>query len=347
MTSHNDVAEAFSYGRSATGSNMFTQESGGKLRLYSYGTHFILAVRLDEGSFLLNGDTYSVSTSKHQGHTRDHCNPAIIVPFSALEEAGINERDYESLQVIDQTPDQTRDVPYKDHKTGEMKTREEHLLGACLFKYGRKYLLSGVDTDAKNWGGGYFLVELKKPARSVNEAFEALKPKDLNPDDNYIRQGEFFFVPQATGTKELKKLRPQAKQVNEWRESNRFEIDEWGLRRLEEYIKHNVPSGSKIETVYQPETENDYERFWIRYQVQKDTAKGVILKGKNLAVIIGGNDSGNPHIARDTFIVSKGEVYARGSVRHPEHKMINLGETWHKVLINEAKTSFSSGGNVD
>lgn len=283
MTSHDKVAELFSQGQGATGHNMYSSMSGGNLRLYSYGSHFILAVKLKAEYYLLNGDTYSSSTSKHQSHTRTHCVPNIIVPFSALREAGIDERDLEKLIVIDRTRDHTREIEYKDYKTREMKTREEHLLGACVFKHGRKYLLSGVDTDAKNWGGGYFLVELRKPVKTVEEAFESLRPKDLQPDDNYIRQGEFFFVPQSIGTRELKKLRPKA----------------------------------------------------------------VIMKSKNLAVIVGSNDSGNPHIARDVFMVKKNEVYARGSVRHPQHKMINLGETWHKVLINQAKASFSSGGNVD
>lgn len=273
---------------------MYTSISGGKLRLYSYGSHFILAIRLDNGTFLLNGDRYSNSTSKHQSHTRTHCNPNIILPFSALREAGIDGRDMEKLIVVDQTPDQTREVDYKDHKTGEMKTRTEHLLGACVFKHGRKYLLSGIDTDAKTWGGGYFLVELPRPVTSVLEAFESLKPKDLDPEDNYTRQGEFFFIPQAITTRELKKLQPRKGSFN----------------------KTNYP-------------------------------KGVLMKSKNIAMIVGGNDSGNPHIARDVFIVNKKEVYCRGSIRHPQHKMINLGNVWHKVLINQAKASFSSGGNVD
>ncbi|GAI50724.1 unnamed protein product, partial [marine sediment metagenome] len=36
-----------------------------------------------------------------------------------------------------------------------------------------------------------------------------------------------------------------------------------------------------------------------------------------------------------------------GTVRHPEHGMMKLGETWHKIKLNNVENSWSAGGGVD
>lgn len=38
--------------------------------IYSYGTHFVMAYRDDEGNVLVNTDRYSVTTSRHQSALR-------------------------------------------------------------------------------------------------------------------------------------------------------------------------------------------------------------------------------------------------------------------------------------
>lgn len=86
--------------------------------LYSYGTHFELArlIRDKKGKpshFLLNGDTYSVTTSRHQRLTRDAIArsglPSAIVPHSALAAAGV--RDLNTVTLLDVTADTFR----RDH----------------------------------------------------------------------------------------------------------------------------------------------------------------------------------------------------------------------------------------
>ncbi|HVK20017.1 MAG TPA: hypothetical protein VM677_01520 [Actinokineospora sp.] len=80
--------------------------------LCSYGTHFTLAKIMlapdgDRSWWLLNGDTYSVSTTRHQGYIRDPCQrtglPMLTVPFSVLAEAGI---DHDSIMPVDVNADQ-------------------------------------------------------------------------------------------------------------------------------------------------------------------------------------------------------------------------------------------------
>lgn len=84
--------------------------------LYSYGTHFPMALAMGVGTknewWLLNGDTYSVTTNRHQGHTRSRANsderPSVILPFTVLANANI---DYKSIQIIDADPE--RNIEHK------------------------------------------------------------------------------------------------------------------------------------------------------------------------------------------------------------------------------------------
>lgn len=73
--------------------------------LYSYGTHFELARPLRRkdrsiAAFLLNGDSYSNTTSGHQSHVRQvlATETTVIIPHSALNSAGV---DLDSIQVVD------------------------------------------------------------------------------------------------------------------------------------------------------------------------------------------------------------------------------------------------------
>lgn len=84
------------------GSNVF----GAGDKLYSYGYHFELARLIRDKKnkpsfFLLNGDTVSISTQRHQRYTREALEgrdiPTVIIPFSALEAADIQ---FESITPI-------------------------------------------------------------------------------------------------------------------------------------------------------------------------------------------------------------------------------------------------------
>lgn len=65
MKTNRQVAEAWSRGQSAEGSNFFTDG----ITIWSYGYHFPVAKRVD-GRILFNPTYYSSSTSKHQGLVR-------------------------------------------------------------------------------------------------------------------------------------------------------------------------------------------------------------------------------------------------------------------------------------
>jgi len=56
------------------------------------------------------------------------------------------------------------------------------------------------------------------------------------------------------------------------------------------------------------------------------------------------NDSARPHkVTRADVSKITGEVFAKGTVRHEEHSMLRLGDTWHEVAQNTAVESYSPG----
>jgi hypothetical protein len=91
--------------------------------IYSYGSHFPLATVLRDKAgaltgFLVNGDTFSVSTGRHQRSVRSDIQrskvPSVIIPFSALEAADIVRG---SIKVLDVLPDRWEE---KSHASATM-----------------------------------------------------------------------------------------------------------------------------------------------------------------------------------------------------------------------------------
>lgn len=89
--------------------------------IYSYGTHFPIARALRDGKgdvrlWLLNGDRFSNTTSKHQATVRSALlgyGPSVIIPFGVLDEAGIIK---DSIQAIEVTQDRFERVEVVKHE---------------------------------------------------------------------------------------------------------------------------------------------------------------------------------------------------------------------------------------
>lgn len=272
------------------GSNVYFRND----TLYSYGTHFILAQKCKNG-YILNGDSYSVTTSKHQSITRAEApKNSPIIPFSALRnilkgvylDAGISK-----IEIIDVTNDTYEEYTAYD-KDSRPYTAIRHHLGASLIKYKNNYFLSSIDPSSRNHS--YFLVQLSKKfgnPKTVNEAYRFLAG-NLNDSEytKYLegivkRQGEYFLIPIALTTKQL-----------------------LAYTRLH----NNKPS--------------------LKISKKIDLSRG----------------RGNAHIASE-YLKPKCDKYSyiRGTLRHNEHKMISLKNTWHAVVKNTAINSWSAWGNVD
>lgn len=189
-------------------------------RIYSYGSHFELArvlrdKRGEATAFLLNGDTYSVTTARHQREIlsavqRRPSTPYVTIPHSALTAAGI---DLDTVEIVEATSDrmipvqrQSRTEPthayrgedgvlrtWQNYPNGEITepsesdpfyrwTSQVHRLGESVIRakvQGRRYrayFLSGFDVQESR--PLYFFCELPRGAKpaTVAEAYEALKP---------------------------------------------------------------------------------------------------------------------------------------------------------------------------
>lgn len=288
-------------------------KSEGKMRmddgiLYSYGHHFPLMIHLGE-FMLINADKRSDTTSRHQGECNYTAkNNGIAVPFSALDAAGVqlySKLRYKDglkeiqniLKIVDFKPPRYETKQRKDPKTGKMVEYQEHTLGASLIRFKQvvlkyntdptvighpppekrtRYFLSGIDETGTSRRGNYFLTELKKSAKTVDEAYEQLKPKELKGSLNFVRQGEYFFVP----TDFKKRLVKSIKQ---------FKLPDQSNQRTES--SHTATEAVKIGEI----------------------------------------------------------IFVRGTVRHSrkEHKMLDLGKTWHAVYHNNQKRSFNANGGFD
>jgi hypothetical protein len=201
--------------------------------LYSYDYHFILAQKIKNG-YLLNGEGSTHSTSQHQNITRLVANGDswdahkinvfnnCVIPFSAIHSFlrhigllvqlnnDIQPEHLRKFEILEVQKDTYENVSYRD-KDGDMKIRSIHHLGGSLVKYGRYYLLSGIDSGSKNYS--YYLILLKKPAKSIEEAFRQLAGNLTDKEyEEYqdrgsnavMRQGEYFFVSEPNlSTREL------------------------------------------------------------------------------------------------------------------------------------------------
>jgi hypothetical protein len=123
MVNMDDVATRWVdriHGRTARGplrgSHLF--ESGGD-EIFSWGSHFTVAHvnRNKDGSpalVLLNGDRYSVSTTRHQNTVRNAVDRAgltrVIIPFSALEASGVV---LDSVRLLHATADHWEQARYR------------------------------------------------------------------------------------------------------------------------------------------------------------------------------------------------------------------------------------------
>ena len=57
-------------------------------------------------------------------------------------------------------------------------------------------------------------------------------------------------------------------------------------------------------------------------------------------------DRRQSHLATEVRKLA-GMRFARGTIRHGEHKMLRLGKAWHGVYANTARASWASAGNID
>ncbi len=157
--------------------------------LYSYGQD--IAHRTING-FIINGDVSSPTTNgdiNYSFHVAPLGTP--IIPFSVLEQAEI--KDFDKLELIQGSADW-----YEETKDSKGETKHLHHLGESVFKYGDRYFLSTL--EARRFRQHYYLLELKQPVRSIEEARQSASGLNNEQWLQYKaglikRQGEYLFIP--------------------------------------------------------------------------------------------------------------------------------------------------------
>lgn len=250
MTTHAEIAGRFAEEAGKPGARLLRTQSGSvfvspydERNLLSWGTHFVLARIMLNGAgerswWLLNGDTYSVSTTRHQGIARDACQstglPVLIVPFSCLQQARI---DPESITPVDISPERFEEIEHHARTQDEIPetyrwqaqqlpdgrwawTTYRHWLGASVFRATYTTVDLGEVTacflsafDEQEPRPLYFLCELPQGAEpaTVEEALQALKPAEVVAAEATglacTRQGDVFAIPTTLATRQLPRKR--------------------------------------------------------------------------------------------------------------------------------------------
>jgi hypothetical protein len=115
MVKNDEVCLDFVNGFENKGSNLFSEvDDYGRLALFSYGQHFPLCVKLLDG-FLVNINSYSMTTSQHQGHL------ARALGFSNLKELKLNPKS----NIVLMNTEKLQNIKYLDIKSLTDLTEKE------------------------------------------------------------------------------------------------------------------------------------------------------------------------------------------------------------------------------
>lgn len=316
--------------------------------IFSYGTHFEMARWVPEtdqhtGFWLLNGDTYSNSTTRQQSSVRSAVQrratkdgePVVILPYTPLESAGI---DLSTIVPVEITADRWEPVTYRTAadipghigdsvqadpagsyyiESGDVIANPDgtftvvqgrHVLGEALI---RATFTTGA-WDARVTATGYFLSAFDHQERT-RHYFLAQLPADAAP---------------TTVAEAFEALRPPVVKL----------ADRAGLPVTRQGDVFAVPTEFTTRDLH---------------------AHAPTVKGANLL--------GLGHIATETITLPGGVTYARGILTHrpvtawgtrrpAEHRRQPMGDrkTWHLIVKNTVPTddagesrAWSQVGNVD
>jgi hypothetical protein len=225
--SHWAIARKFARGAtSGKGSRVFIEGN----KIYSFGRHFVLATRKEEGDwgcglrFIVNGDRYSSSTSGHTNLVIHACKSSVQIPFSALDAAGLTQARFGTMSSpipicvlwLTKTTSGTRYVVYVEEMSiqrgqsivamkatsafrpmDNRRGRHEHIFGGVIIELCGKYYLSAIDQNEPWRLRAYFFCELPGTPGSIAEAYDSLSQQVRDAESagiNVRRQGDIFLI---------------------------------------------------------------------------------------------------------------------------------------------------------
>jgi hypothetical protein len=156
-----------------------------------------------------------------------------------------------------------------------------------------------------------------EPVTTVASAKEALRPKTLPQEGNWIRQGEWFFVP--TGIR----LPKNAPTLHDEPLVRRTRDGRGGKPHIATECYRTGGEEVYVHARYAPQgfLEEQYKDWCARNP--KEVPKVHFQK-----------------------MVRNAAVYVRGEIRHPDHKTLKLGAVWHEVHMNRENESLAMASMV-
>jgi hypothetical protein len=166
--------------------------------IYSYGSHFVLARAIRDPKtratilFLLNGDTISVTTGRHQREIRDAVLgspvPHVIIPFSAIDAASIESDSIRLLEATDDRTVTTNHVSATMPEGAVWSTVEDHAYVDLSEAQIEAKLDAEYVTDAQAWcrnmGQNWLDANPEPPARNTRESLPRWEARE------YVKVGE-------------------------------------------------------------------------------------------------------------------------------------------------------------
>ena len=239
-----------------------------------------------------------------------------MIPFSVFVEAKLN---LDKYKLIDRGNE--CDVVVTVEKDGNHLSdwnpievdESRHFTGASLFEVdGQVYLFDIDQNEIKYKIFNPFLATIKGKPKTISEAYAMLKPKEVVQAEKkgltVLRQGEWFFI--KTKAPKVRKLSDKEKLVI------------LGVQRF-----------------------NDVASI---IGVKKDEKKAnKLLEGIPKQGNIQAGTSRPNTVQR---LLKQGKTtYASGLVKHSgrEHKDLNLGKDWYKVVPNTSIKNFTITGDID
>lgn len=246
-----------------------------------------------------------------------------MIPFSVFKTAALDLNKFHQIEKLKEETikEKHEDEIYnkKEDKYEKVERFEDrHFTGASLFSVDGKIYLFDIDRgEIKHGIFNPFLATIPKKVKTVAEAYEALKPKEVIAAEKkglkILRQGEWFFIPCKAPKK--KKLTPEQKMIvlasmaDSW-ESDRVAkamgISKDALRKKAETLTSGIPREMNLQA---------------------------------------GNSRPN---TVDSCVIEPGKTYCTGKVRHTgrEHKDLIL-KGWYLAVPNTSIENFTVTGDVD
>lgn len=321
--------------RDLSGGNVFYDGD----TIFSYGYHFPMATVMRDGHeqpswVLVNGDRFSVSTSRHQSEVRHQVMrsglPSIIVPFSALNAAEIAPN---SIEIVEVRPDRTEEI----HRSTDVAPSDrEGALWACL-----------GSSEQRHWDA-----EPNAPVRWTEDGNRAV---ELGTDGRWHWVESRHWLGDSTFRAKVRGKRERRRFLSSFDYQEREPL----------YFLCELPRSSSADSVEQayedlkpPQVKaaeaqvrtvtRQGDMFAIpttfsTREVKEMTphGKGRIVKRPRLGLL------GTNHTASEVIFATKGRVYARGllyhqpgAFRNPDHARRKMGDgrTWHLLAKNTVPT---------